>query len=140
MTIQTQIADYIAGIAEPKRSDLQALHDAVLAMAPDARLWFLDGRNEAGKVVSNPNIGYGLQTIPYADGSAREFYRVGLSANTAGVSVYIMGLDDKTLLARTYGDRLGKADVTGYCIRFRTLKDVDVEVLKAAMRFGVERA
>jgi hypothetical protein len=139
MTIQTQIADYIAGIAEPKLSDLQALHDAVLAMAPDAQLWFVDGRNEAGKVVSNPNIGYGLQTLGYADGSARDFYRVGLSANTSGLSVYIMGLDDKTLLGRRYGETLGKADITGYCIRFKALKAIDLEVLKSAIRFGLER-
>jgi len=139
MTIQTQIADYIGGIAEPKRSDLATLHDAVLALAPDARLWFLDGRNAAGKVVSNPNIGYGLQTLQYADGGSREFYRVGLSANTAGLSVYIMGLDDKTLLASAYGETLGKADITGYCIRFKALKAIDLEVLKAAIRFGLER-
>ena len=52
--------------------------------------------NEDGKVVANPNIGYGLYTIAYANGSSREFYRIGLSANTTGISVYVLGLDDKT--------------------------------------------
>ncbi len=139
MTIPDQIADYIATIPEPKRSDLATLHETVLAMAPDAKLWFLDGRNEAGKAVANPNIGYGQQTMTYADGGTREFYRVGFSANTAGLSVYIIGLDDKTYLARTWGPTLGKADVTGYCIRFKSLKAIDLEVLKSAIRFGLER-
>ena len=68
--------------------------------------------------MANPNIGYGAYTITYADGSSREFYRIGLSANTTGISVYVLGLDDKTYLARTYGDSIGKASVTGYCIKF----------------------
>lgn len=41
-----------------------------------------------GKVVANPNIGYGVYPIAYADGSSRESYRIGLSANTTGISVY----------------------------------------------------
>ncbi len=99
----------------------------------------LDGRDSTGKVVSNPNIGYGAYTIQYADGKTREFYRIGLSANTTGISVYIMGITDKNYLAQTYGKSIGKASVTGYCIKFKALKDIDVEVLGAAMRFGLEQ-
>jgi len=137
MNVDAQIEAYIATQPAPKGEELQALHARILQLAPDSRLWFLDGRNEAGKIVSNPNIGYGLQTLAAAGGKSRDFYRVGLSANTTGISVYIMGLDDKTLLARAYGARLGKASVTGYCIKFRALKDIDMEVLEEAIRFGL---
>ena len=41
-------------------------------------------------------------------------------------------------LADTYGKELGKASVTGYCIRFKTLKDINIDVLEAAIRFGFE--
>ena len=109
----------------------------MLAEFPDARLWFTDGTNEHGKVVANPNIGYGAYTITYADGSSREFYRIGLSANTSGISVYVLGLDDKTFLARTYAASIGKATITGYCIKFRRLAVVDVDVLLAAIRHGM---
>lgn len=138
MTVQDDIERYIGSLAEPKRADLAALHEAILRRAPDVRLWFLDGRNDDGKIVSNPNIGYGVQSIAYANGKSRDFYRVGLSANTSGISLYIMGLDDKTLLARTYGPRLGKASVTGYCIRFKGLRDIDVSVLEEAIGFGLD--
>jgi hypothetical protein len=40
-----------------------------------------------------------------------------------------MGISDKTLLLRMFADRLGKAKVTGYCIRFGKLADIDLEVL-----------
>lgn len=139
MTVNTQIRDYIAEQPEAKRRDLQTLHDLVVSLLPDGRLWFLDGTDETGRVVSNPNIGYGSQTKTYADGRTREFYQVGLSANTTGISVYIMGLDDKTYLAATYGATLGKARVTGYCIKFRALRDINIDVLAAAIRDGIAR-
>jgi hypothetical protein len=74
----------------------------------------------------------------YADGKTREFYRIGMSANTSGISIYVLGLEDKKYLANTYGKRLGKASVTGYCIKFKALKDIDIDVLKAAIRGGAE--
>lgn len=107
-------------------------------MRPGSKLWFLDGKNSAGKVVSNPNIGYGQRTIAYADGTGREFYRVGLSANTSGISMYIMGIADKGYLASTYGKRLGKASITGYCIKFKKLKDIDLNVLEEAICDGFD--
>ena len=137
MNVRAQIQNYIESQSEPKSRDLQALHRLFLQAMPKCRLWFLDGKNSEGKTVSNPNIGYGLHTIQYADGTSREFYRIGLSANTTGISVYVLGLEDKAYLARTYGKRLGKASVSGYCIKFKTLKDIDTDVLEAAIRDGI---
>ncbi len=139
MNVHTQISDYVAAQPQRKRGDMQTLHDMISRLMPDCRLWFLDGRDEAGRTVSNPNIGYGLLTKTYADGRTREFYQIGLSANTTGISVYIMGLDDKTYLARTYGGELGKASATGYCIKFSTLRNINVAVLEAAIRDGIAR-
>ena len=138
MNVQGQIKEYITSQPEPKRSDMQALNGIIQGVMPKSKLWFLDGKDDKGKTVSNPNIGYGLQTMKLADGKTREFYQIGLSANTTGISVYILGLDDKTYLAKTYGKKLGKASVTGYCIKFKALKDINVEVLEEAIRDGVE--
>lgn len=140
MNVHEQIKDYIASQPEPKRGEMQALHDMILQVSPASKLWFLDGKNTEGKIVSNPNIGYGSFTMKYTDGSSREFYQIGLSANSTGISVYIMGIEDKKYLAKTYGKTLGKASVTGYCIRFKTLKDIDTDVLDAAIRFGFENS
>jgi len=138
MNTQEQINQYISSQPEPKRSDMQALHRTMLQIKPKCKLWFLDGKNSENKTVSNPNIGYGFQTMLYADGKTREFYQIGLSANTTGISVYILGIDDKTYLAQTYGKKLGKASVTGYCIKFKTLKDINIDILESAIRFGFE--
>jgi len=136
LNIQEQIKNYIDSQPEPKRNDMQKLHRLTLQVSPKSKLWFLDGKDSTGKIVSNPNIGYRFQTIKYADGKTKEFYQIGISANTTGISVYIMGMEDKTYLARTYGKKLGKASVTGYCIKFKTLKDINMNVLEDAIRFG----
>lgn len=138
MTVQGQIKACIAGHPEPKRSDLQELHRVIQGIKPGCKLWFLDGKNGEGKTVSNPNIGYGLHTMKLAGGKSREFYRIGLSANTTGISVYILGIADKAYLSKTYGKKIGKASVTGYCIKFKTLGDINIEVLSAAIRDGFE--
>ncbi|MDI1352134.1 MAG: DUF1801 domain-containing protein, partial [bacterium] len=114
MNIEAQIEAYITSQPEPKRSDIQVLHRLLLELMPAGKLWFLDGKDSDGKTVSNPNIGYGLQTMKYADGKTKEFYQIGLSANTTGISVYILGIEDKKYLLETYGKELGKASVTGY--------------------------
>lgn len=136
MNVQEQIKKYIASQPEPKRSDMQQLHRLPLQVLPGCKLWFHDGKDSKGRTVSNPNIGYGLHTIQYANGKTKEFFQIGLSANTTGISVYILGLKDKTYLAKTYGKKLGKASVSAYCIKFKTLEDINIDVLKAAIRHG----
>jgi hypothetical protein len=138
MTTQSQIKMYIASQPESKRDDMQALHRIILRVMPKCKLWFLDGKNSEGKTVSNPNIGYGLQTIRYTDGTTKKFYQIGLSANTTGISVYILGIKDKKYLAKAYEKKLGKASVSGYCIKFKTVKDINVDILEAAIRSGLE--
>lgn len=138
MNIQEQIQEYINSQPEPKRIDMLELHLIIQEIKPDSKLWFLDGKNSEGKIVANPNIGYGHYTMKYTNGETREFYQIGMSANTTGISVYIMGIEDKKFLAETFGKELGKASVTGYCIKFKALKDINIDVLAAAIRFGFE--
>ena len=138
MNVKEQIKQYITSQPEPKRGEMQELHQHILQVLPKCKLWFLDGKDDKGKTVSNPNIGYGSYTIKYADGTTMEFYQIGLSANTTGISVYIMGIKDKKYLANTYGKNLGKASVTGYCIKFKTIKDINIDILQTAIRDGVE--
>ena len=138
MKVQEQIKNYITSQPEPKRRELQELHRLTLEILPACKLWFDDGKNSENKTVTNPTIGYGFQTIKYANGKTREFFQIGISANKTGISVYILGIKDKTYLARTFGKRLGKASVTGYCIRFKTVKDINIDILEAAIRYGVE--
>lgn len=139
MSVQGQIKKYIGSLPEPKRSDIELLHKHILQLLPKCKLWFLDGKDDNGKIVSNPNIGYGLQTIKYAGGKTKAFYQIGISTNSTGISVYIMGMEDKKYLPETYGKIIGKASVTGYCIKFKRPKDINLDILASAIREGVEQ-
>jgi hypothetical protein len=136
MRIETQIETYLASLPGPKQADMRMLHRMILAMQPGCRLWFLDGKDDSGKVVTNPNIGFGALDKRYADGSTRPFYQVGISANSTGISVYLMGIEDRSYLPRSYADAIGKATVTGYCIKFKALKDIDLDTLERAIQDG----
>ncbi len=134
MSVKEQIKEYINSLPEAKRSDMQELHTLIQKVMPKGKLWYLEGKDDKGKVVSNPNIGYGLQQLKYKDGSTKDFYQIGLSANTTGISVYIIGIEDKKYLAETYGKDLGKASVSGYCIKFKKLEDINVNILEKAIK------
>ena len=138
MSIPEQITADINTQPEQKRAEMQALHTLIREALPGSKLWFEDGKDADGKVVTNPTIGYGTYTIKYANGSTKEFFQIGMSANTTGISIYIMGLKDKTYLAQTYGKAIGKASVTGYCIKFKSVKDINTTILLNAIRYGVE--
>ncbi len=132
------IQDFIATLSEPKRSEIIELHDVIMQQNPGCTLWFLDGKDSSGKVIANPNIGYGIQMLPYAGGKSREFYQLGISPNQTGISIYIMGLNDKNYLKENYAATIGKASVTGYCIKFKSLKDLNKDVLIQVIKKGFE--
>lgn len=130
----SQINQYINSLPTTKAADLQTLHNTFLTWLPNCKLWFLDGKNADGKVIANPNIGYGMYLIKHANNNTKPFYKIGLSANTSGISIYIFGTDNKTYLAEKYGNILGKAKITGYCIKFKSLNDINLSVLETLIR------
>src|SRR5690606_1994106 len=92
------------------------------------KLWFLNGKDGIGKVISNPSIGYGQFNIRYKDGSTKPFYQIGISSNSTRISVYIMGIEDKKYLTESYGSTIGKASITSYCIKFRKLSNISTTI------------
>ncbi len=138
MTVLDQIIEYISSQPEQKRKDMEQLHALILEVMPGCKLWFDNGKNSENQTITNPTIGYGFYTIKYATGKTRNFFKIGMSANKTGISIYVIGIGDKNYLAKTYGTKIGKANVSGYCIRFKKLSDIDVHILKAAIRYGIK--
>ena len=138
MDISTQIKEYINSQPEPKKIEMQELHSLILRVMPKCKQWYFDGKNEVGKQVAYPTIGYGNYTITYKDGSTREFFRIGLLANPTGLAVHIMGLDDKKYLIDKYGKTIGKAKVGSYGITFKSIKDINLEILKEAIHYRAD--
>jgi hypothetical protein len=137
MDINNQIATFISTQTPTKQVDLLLLNELLLQLMPGAKRTFFDGLNADGKVVANPTIGYGEGTLNYADGSSKETFRIGVSANKTGISIYLIGLNDHDYLAKHFGSIIGKASVKAYCIRFKTLKDIHLDVLRETLLYGV---
>ncbi len=138
MEINARIKDFIKCQPEQKQNEMQELHNLILQILPNCKQWYFDGKNENGKQIAHPTIGYGNYTITYKDGSTREFFRIGLLANTTGLAVHIMGLEDKKILQDKYGKTIGKAKVGSYAISFKSIKDINLEILKEAIYFRAE--
>ncbi|MBA5791660.1 DUF1801 domain-containing protein [Flavobacterium sp. xlx-214] len=130
MKVEEQINTYLTSLPELKGKDIQQLHNLICELYPTAKLWFLDGKDAANKIVANPNIGYGKHIIKYANGTFKDFYKVGITATSTGISVYFFGIDDKNYLARNYASRIGKAKFTSYCLKFKSLTDINTSVFK----------
>ena len=137
MEIQAQIHQFISLQTESKQQDLLSLHELMRSILPSGKLWMEDGKNEAGKVVTNPTIGYGQQIMLLAKGKSREMFQIGISANTSGISIYLIGIRNKFDLAEKFGHKLGKAKVSGYCIKFKQLSDLNLTVLEEVIRLGL---
>ncbi|MFN8355840.1 MAG: DUF1801 domain-containing protein [Spirosomataceae bacterium] len=136
MSVAQQIEQFIISQPASKQADLYYLHQQILQTFPACKLWFLNGKNSENQVVTNPTIGYGNHTIHYANGKSAEWFQLGISATSTGISVYILGVKDKTYLAQTFGKSLGKANISGYCIKFKSLKDLHTDVLTEVIRYG----
>lgn len=139
-TFEAAIAEHFGALPETKRAELQELDSRIRQLQPGCRIWFDDGRDEDGKVVTNPTIGYGHQIIHYVKGKTREFFRIGLCGTKTGISVYVLGLKDKKSLAENFAQSIGKARVTGYCIKFKALKDINLKGLEEAIQFGFSQS
>ena len=139
MSLENQISEYLESLSETKSSEMKQLHLLIQEWIPNCKLWFETGIDENNKVVSNPNIGYGTQQMHYANGKSREIFQLSISANTTGISVYFIGMKDKLFLSENFGSKLGKAKITGYCIKFKSLKDIDLLTLEHAIKMGLTK-
>ncbi|MGR3490595.1 MAG: DUF1801 domain-containing protein [Shimia sp.] len=117
--------EFIATVEHPtRRADAEALDTMfrdVTGWAP--RMW--------GPTI----IGYGEYHYRYDSGREGDFLATGFSPRKANLSLYIMpGYQD---YADILGD-LGKHKLGKACLYINKLADVDMEVLRALVRRGVD--
>lgn len=134
MAVTQTIQSYFLSLPSNKSEGIIQLFKLIKETLPQTELHFFDGKNEHGKVVTNPTIGFGNCRLIYTDGKYQDTFRIGICATSTGLSIYILGLKDKNFLRTFLGNRLGKAKVTGYAIGFKKLSDVDEAVLKELAR------
>ena len=110
-------AAYIAALAEPRRTEIQTLHDAIVKAAPTLK----------------PGIGYGMlgygpYHTTYASGREVDVWTVNLASQKNYISLYIGACGEGGYIAEANKHRIGKVSVGKSCIRFKKLADLDINV------------
>ncbi|MEK0440779.1 MAG: hypothetical protein RLZZ504_1695 [Bacteroidota bacterium] len=127
--IQQQIQTYLKSIPPEKRADLIDLQKLISELFPNYPLSFHTGYDTTGKQVSNPSIGYGNYLHTFSNGTTSSMYQIGLSVNNNGISIYLLGLSKSINIKEIFTSNIGKAQITGYCIKFKRLSEINLQIL-----------
>jgi hypothetical protein len=120
--------EYVATVEDRRRTDVAALDALIRETAPDLE-----------RVMSGPAIGYGPFHYRYASGREGDAALIGLAANKRYLSLYVLCATEAGYLAETYRERLPKASIGKACVRFTSLANVDVDVLRELIKEAASR-
>lgn len=118
--------EYIALIAEPRRSEIKTLHEFIQKTIPDLKPHILAGM-----------IGYGTFHYKSASGREGDWSYIALASQKNYISVYVCASDGDQYVAEKYKNELPKANIGKSCIRFKKIEDIDLVVLKKVILEGV---
>jgi hypothetical protein len=110
-------AQYFASLAEPRRSDVRALYNAIRKAVPKLK---------PGMIAGFP--GFGKYRYKYESGREGETGVVLVASQKRYISLYLGCSGEGGYLAEKNKARLGKVSVGTCCIRFKKLEDLDIKV------------
>ena len=108
---------YFASIAEPRRSDVRALHDAICKAVPKLKPEMIGGM-----------LGYGKYHYKYASGHEGDTGVVVIASQKQHISLYLGCSGGMEHMGAKAKECLGKVSVGKGCIRFKKLADLDLKV------------
>ena len=119
-TTAKDVEDYISQLAEPRKSEIQTLHEFIKKVLPK-----LDTK------IYHNIIGYGGYHYKSPSGSSGDWFTVGLASQKNYISIYICAVDkNKEYLAEKYKDWFPKASIGKSCIRYKKFEDIDFDKLE----------
>ncbi len=121
-----------------QHSEITQLHELIVSLLPNGKLHVESGVSDNGKIIHNPTLCYGELDLPLSGGKTRRTFQIGLTSNATGLSVHVMGLRNKCSLKELMGPNIGKASITGYCLRFKTIKSVSLEALSTGLTKAIQ--
>jgi hypothetical protein len=121
----TTPAEYIAALAEPRRSELKSLAAAIRKAVPQLKPYV---------AYSGTMLGYGPYHYRYASGREGECPIVAVSSRANYISLYVSGHRNGKSIAEAAKARLGKVSVGKACIRFKRLENLDLPAALALIQ------
>lgn len=103
-----QAQAHIESLPEPRRSQMQRLHDILLDALPqaDVRMWDYGG----------PLIGYGTYTYSNSRGPVGPWFSVGLASRKSYISLFSMAMGAGGYLVEAMHDRFPRTKIGRSCI------------------------
>lgn len=117
---------HIDGLVEPRRSQMQHLHNLILATEPELDVRVLD--------YAGPMIGYGFYPYTNSKGRAGDWFSVGLASRKAYISLYSMAQADGTYLLATMMDRFPGIKSGNSCLNISKPELVDDDAVRDLVR------
>ena len=108
---------YFASLAEPRRSDVRALHESICKAIPQHKPEMIAGF-----------LGYGKYRYKTASGCEGDTGVVALASQNQYISLYVGGCEGDDSLAEKNKHRLGKVSTGKCCIRFTKLANLNLDV------------
>lgn len=122
--METSPEQYISGLEEPRKSQIQALFDMVRQTEPGLEPFVIAGK-----------IGFGKFHYKSKSGCEGDWFKIGLSSNKNTIMFATCAMDpDRKSLAEAHAEKLPKAKIGKSCINFRKFEDIDFEVLKEIVK------
>lgn len=117
---------HIDSLAEPRRSQMQHLHDLILATEPGMDVRVLD--------YSGGMIGYGWYAYSNSKGPAGDWFSVGLANRKSYISLYSMGMRDGGYLVEAMFDRFPGTKCGRSCLNIGKPDLVDDDAVRDLVR------
>lgn len=116
-------ADYIDLIDEPRKAQINSLHQFILKTVPKLKPFIISGM-----------IGYGKYHFKSKSGREGDWSTVALASQKNYISIYACGVKDGKYVAEAHKKDLPKADIGKSCIRIKKIEDIDLKVLATILK------
>jgi hypothetical protein len=120
-------ADYIESLPPEARAGVDRLDTAITKVMSGHVKTMWEGKLWGGS--DQRIIGYGDYSYERSNGHVVEWFIVGLALQKRYISVYVNAVDDDGYLVEKYADKLGKVKVGKSSISFRSLENINLDVL-----------
>lgn len=117
------VKDYLAGVPEERRKDVQFLHQFIQMNVPTLKSHF-----------AHNMIGYG--SFPYKNYKKESITWpvIALANQKNYISIYVCAVFQGKYIAENHKNELGKVSVGRSCIRFKKVADVNLDTLKKVLK------
>jgi hypothetical protein len=115
--------EYISKLDEPRRTEVQKIHDFIRKVVPELDPFMISGM-----------IGYGKYHYKSPSGREGDWAIIALSSRVNYISIYACAVEGDQYVAEKYKSKIPHADIGKSCIRYKKFENIDWDGLEAVLQ------